>query len=544
MSLSFLEANAIATSSNDLKEVKFVLASSSQTEKIDIFLKAHCILNGFNADYQSLPFNTLAQYLESNPQTDIPHVFIVFPWDIIAEADWRTGIGSSNISLSRSQSRTQDFLSKLDIFPLKHIIYLPAKILPVHHALHINQQIEQQLIQNMLVHGATILKPEYFSLSSYLSNGSALSSKKLSSIAQKVASSLTNRESKKILITDLDNVMWKGVIGEDGLNGINCTPEGSGFVHFIYQTYLMKLESQGILIAAVSKNDNETALRPFNNHGTHFKQESFVAFIASYQAKSSQIENLLEKLNLPLDSAVFVDDNPIEIEEVKSKLPSVSCITFPQKNEAFPKFLEQLQNKFDIPTITSDDKNRTELYKTRTKAIQTSHEEGSDLKNYLRTLNMELTIQIGSENNFQRALQLINKTNQFNLNGKRLTEEELTVLLQKKYSLYSFSLKDKFGEHGQIASILISDNNHIHYFVMSCRVFQRKIEHAVLLWLIQYNKIVHLKFDFVETPKNIPVKIFMSEDLSVGATKHLDIGSFLKNNSETLDLFKIDLISK
>ena len=236
MSISFLEAKNITSSRNEYETKTFILAASGQTENLNIFIKASCILNGFNCNYTTLPFNTLQQYLSTSQQYQKTHIFLLFPWDIIPETDWRTGVTQSDLTLDEIQTRINSLIKQINHFPEKHVIYIPAKILPVTYNYNLSQQIECQFINSLLKIDAAILTPDCFSLTSYTSNGCAVSSKKLSDVSSAIASSLidTNTNTKKILITDFDNVMWRGVIGEDGIEGIQCDSEGAGFIHYIY----------------------------------------------------------------------------------------------------------------------------------------------------------------------------------------------------------------------------------------------------------------------------------------------------------------------
>ena len=544
MPLSFLEANKIISASGKLESKKFVLATSGQSEKLDVFLQAHCILNDFICEYTTLPFNTLQQYISIPPETKQTHIFILFPWDILPETDWRTGISSTSITLNDSLKRIDFFLEKLKQFSKKHIIYIPAAILPVNPNDNINQQIELQLTQSLLQSNAIILNKNCFSLSSYLSSGSAFSSKELSTVAASISSLVAEKTtSKKILITDFDNVMWKGVVAEDGLNGIHCDPDGQGFVHYIYQSLLAKFKAQGILIAGITRNDTETALSPFYTNQTLFKADDFVTVIASYHAKSSQIKHLLSELNLPLDSAVFIDDNPLELEEVQTQIPAVSCLQFPDKNEMFPAMLQTLQKYFSCELLTTEDKNRTELYKARYQVSKANTEQGADLTDYLASLDMQLSIQQCDAAHYQRSLQLINKTNQFNLNGTRITDTELSNLLLTGHSLYSFSLKDKFGDHGQIACIVLAPDKTVVFFTMSCRVFQRNIEYAIIHWIIKTHNLKKLKLLYKQTARNIPFKMMIDNiEHSNDNNKNilLDGNAFTEKYCHVLDLFKID----
>jgi len=251
---------------------------------------------------------------------------------------------------------------------------------------------------------------------------------------------------------------------------------------------------------------------------------------------------------LPLDSFVFIDDNPLEIEEVSKKLPDVTCILFPSKTEKHIVFINQIIQYFDESNLTSDDLTRTEMYKSRATILNESKEHGADLTDYLSSLDMQLSYSYCNKSNCQRALQLINKTNQFNLNGKKLTEEELlTRLEQNKESLITFSLKDRFGMHGQVCCILIDQTCHISRFVMSCRVFQRQIEYVALLTLFNIYKTEQLYLNHIKTERNTPMQLFLSEFTTVDTrTDSLGIDKkyFENKYRGVLNLFDISLDDK
>jgi len=546
MSLSFLEANRLCSVKNELGTKSFILASSGQTEKLDIFLKSNCILNGFNSQYTTLPFNTLQQYLSTCTECHKEHIFLLFPWDLLPETDWRTGVATNDTNLDEVQIIVNSLIHKINRFKLSHVFYVPAKILPITFNYKLNQQIECQLILSLLKINATILPSDCFSLSSYISNGCAISSKKLSDVTSAMAKSLVtlNFNQKKVLITDFDNVLWNGIIGEDGINKIQCEADGAGYIHYVYQTYLLKLKSQGILIVGVTRNDDELARLPFQKDKTIFQENDFVSISASYYAKSSQIRQILGDLNLDIDSAVFIDDNPIELEEAKNQLKNLCCLQFPAKDEDFPSFIDRLQKYFSLEDITEDDKKRTELYKIRYESSVINKEDGADLTEYLLSLDMHLSIDKCNAKNYQRSLQLINKTNQFNLNGMRLTDSEIIKLMNDKHTLYSFSLSDKFGNHGQIACAILSKSNEIEYFVMSCRVFQRQIEYAIIYWIIETLKISSIGFNFQKTSKNVPFQLMLNNNLFTIDDKNvlqLDTRLYEKEYDGVLKLFVVDV---
>jgi len=548
MSLSFLEASKIVAADNELGTESFVLATSGQTEKLEVFIKAASIQRGFNSDYKILPYNTLQQYVASPSFIETHHVFVLFPWDVIPEGDWRSGVTLREINEKEISLGVNNFIGKLKQFSSRSVLYVPASMLPLTCNLGISHFFELHVQGALLKEGAEVLSADFFSLSSYLSYGSPFSGKYLSQISDAIVACVPGQHPmpKKILVTDFDNVMWRGVVGEDGADDIQCSNEGAGYIHFIYQSYLLKLKSEGALIAGVTRNDFDVAVLPFRQGNTLFKERDFVSLLASYNSKSAQIQALSHNLNITLDSIIFVDDNPLEIEEVTRALPAVECLMFPEKNEDAPAFFLHLQQRFNFSRMTDEDKQRTELYKTRFKATEVSSASGADLSGYLQSLDMTLKVIKCDASNYKRALQLINKTNQFNLNGIKISEEQFLKEVNSGMMLYSYALTDKFGDHGQICSIIVSDAGVISHFAMSCRVFQRKIEYMVLLLLAESLCVEKFIFLFNKTEKNMPFQLFIGEsEVAVGEEGvMLDIRLFVNANQAVSGLFNVEVVGE
>ena len=393
------------------------------------------------------------------------------------------------------------------------MLYLSAPLPPVFLNPSAIALLRLGLLELAVSVGAMLLDPKCFALGSYLASGVPVGGAGMSEVAEAViAYSICQAESRsKVLITDLDNVMWSGVIAEDGMGGILCGPEGKGYRHFIYQSFLAKLKASGVLLAAVSRNDLSVALAPIETGQILLSKNDFVEILASYEPKSIHIRGLASRLNLGLDSFVFVDDNPIELAEVAATLPAVRCFQFPQHDSALPELLHGLSALFARQTVTEEDRLRTEMYRRRLalSTVVSSKENGADLFDFLTGLQMKLTINDRQITDSSRAIQLINKTNQFNLNGHRVTEEEVMSVLRQGGHLYTVKLDDRTGSHGEILACLVDAQGRILVLVLSCRVFQRKVEHAFLVWL-RRSLGDCLTMSFVATERNTPVRDFLS----------------------------------
>jgi len=238
--------------------------------------------------------------------------------------------------------------------------------------------------------------------------------------------------------------------------------------------------------------------------------DDFVSIQTSYNPKSSDIEKLSHELNIGLNDFVFIDDNPIEIEEVKTALPAVTCIQFPKETGQFGNMMQQVHTLFQISKVTAEDKNRTSLYKRRKKSNLEFSRTETNIDAFLKSLEMEIELFERTAADNGRAVQLINKTNQFNSNGNRISKQHCDQMIDGGARLITAQLRDKNGEYGEILAILIDANSKILSFVMSCRVFQRQAEIIFLLTILKEFGIDYLSLHYTETERNQPFKLFLS----------------------------------
>lgn len=290
---------------------------------------------------------------------------------------------------------------------------------------------------------------------------------------------------KKVLALDLDNTLWGGVIGDDGMEGIelgDTSPRGEAFKAF--QTYILSLTDRGVLLAVCSKNDHENAVEPFQRHPEMvLREEHIVSFKANWEPKAKNLIEMAEELSLGLDSFVFVDDNPAEIEIVRQFAPDVTTILLGPDPSTYVKDLKE-SRLFEPITITGEDLRRTEQYKVEAerKSLESS---AVDMDSYLESLQMEGIFAEFNPVDLPRIAQLINKSNQFNLTTKRRSEAELETMMSDSRNIgFSMRLGDRFGDHGLISVVIGSrDGNgtlEIDTWLMSCRVLKRQVEEQVL----------------------------------------------------------------
>lgn len=301
-------------------------------------------------------------------------------------------------------------------------------------------------------------------------------------------------KNKKVIVLDLDQTLWGGIIGEDGIENISLGIENAkGMYYHEFQKYLKKLMRKGVALTICSKNEEETAKKGFLHSESVLKIEDFVSFQANWKEKSYNIQQIAKELNVLLESMVFIDDSINEREQVLFALPEVAVLPLEQK-ENYIQILDG-SGYFEITTVTQDDLKRNEYYK-QNKLQQEERKNYKSYEEYLSSLQMKAQISFISEKNIKRAVQLINKTNQFNMTTRRFTEIELTdyLKLEGNYGL-AICLKDRFGDNGIVSIVLYSLKNDyfvIENWLMSCRVFQRDLEIAIFEEMIYFCNAHHI----------------------------------------------------
>jgi FkbH-like protein len=544
--VNFLEATEILSRFAGGERLPFLLGMSGTPNPLDLYLRAHAAKRGVSAEARTLPFGTLPQTLLQPAAPEEREIFLLFPWDFAPAADWRSGIPLETLDPAELREKAQQVAERLSGRPSARLLYVPAPLPPVYSDPSENAASSGFLTALAISLGARILPAEAFSMASYLASGCPIAGAWLGRVAEAVVEQALPAafESCKVLVTDLDQVLWAGVIGDDGMEGISYGPEGQGFRHFLYQSLLARLKSDGVLLAAVSRNLAEIGAEPLRSGRMLLSEQDFVSVICSYGAKSAQIAEIARQLNVGLDSFVFVDDNPVELAEVASALPGVHCVTFPSREDGLPEFFARLAQLFARSAVTSEDRERTQMYRRRLQGMVPSSAEGADLTEFLRDLQMTLTLEDRSQGQRERAIQLINKTNQFNLNGVRVSDEEVQRILDSGGRLLTASLADRHGVHGEILSCLITSDRIMKCFVMSCRVFQRRVEHAFLVWLANQAFCPEL-LDFQQTAKNLSMRELLNDPAFSPAPENylrFDFTRFAAAHNEALELFTLRVL--
>jgi FkbH-like protein len=347
----------------------------------------------------------------------------------------------------------------------------------------------------------------------------------------------------KCLVLDLDNTVWGGVIGDDGLEGIilgQGSPLGEAYTAF--QEYARELSRRGVILAVCSKNDEANAVEPFEKHPDMvLKRDDIASFVANWSNKADNIRAIAQELNIGLDSLCFLDDNPFERNLVRQELPMVAVPEVSDDPSGYPVALADA-GYFEGLSVTEEDRERTSQYQGN-KARDALKAAVTDLPSYLRGLEMKLIWKRFDKIGLQRIVQLINKSNQFNLTTKRYTEEDIIAVMADPDAFgLQLRLTDRFGDNGVIAIIIgrLLENKDLYVdtWLMSCRVLGRQVEPTTLNLIIQQAAELGARRvvgEYIKTKKNGMVKehyaklgfTVMETDDAGGNRNILDLATFV-----------------
>ena len=315
--------------------------------------------------------------------------------------------------------------------------------------------------------------------------------------------------SGKCLVLDLDNTLWGGVIGDDGLDGIKIGEgDAIGEAFKTFQKYIKSIKDRGILLAVCSKNEESNALAPFEQlPDMILKRDDFVSFRANWEGKPANLEAIARELNIGLDALVFVDDNPAEREHVRQVLPQVKVVELSEDPADYATLLDQC-GWLEPVKLTTEDKNKTEQYINNTKRQQLATQH-VDYDSYLKSLEQHAVVRPFETTQLDRITQLVNKTNQFNLTTLRLNRSEIENLMNDENTLTAYiRLTDKFGDNGLISVFSgqrEQDILDINIWLMSCRVFKRGVEYLLTNYIMEKAKSVgirQIRGHYIPTAKN------------------------------------------
>ncbi len=324
--------------------------------------------------------------------------------------------------------------------------------------------------------------------------------------------------SKRCIVLDLDNTLWGGIVGEDGFDGIKLGsgPVGNAFVEF--QKYLLGMYNRGILLAINSKNNLDDAIKVIEEHPDMvLKKKHFACMKINWNDKVSNIKEISEDLNFGLENFVFVDDDPINREFMQSRLPQVLTVNMPKDPSKYVKTLEDM-NDFSVLKITDEDKKRGLMY-SQQKERKNFKESVPNLQDFLKKMELKVTIKKADKFSIPRISQLILKTNQFNLTTKRYQLEDIQKFSEDENILIGcVQVEDKFGDNGITGAFIVQKDGVNEWildtFLLSCRVMGREIEKSILGYIIKKaneNNVKKIKAEFIPTQKNKPIENFLPD---------------------------------
>jgi FkbH-like protein len=352
---------------------------------------------------------------------------------------------------------------------------------------------------------------ERFDLKSDLLLGLPYTQTHVERLAQALSRLLCPPIPKKGIITDLDDTLWSGLVGEVGPNSIHWDLDNHSGLHGLYQSLLASFADHGILVGVASKNDASVVEKAFARPDLLLRNDRVFPMEVHWQAKSSSVERILRTWNISPDAVVFVDDSPSELAEVAEAHPGIECIRFPGKDYAAGyAMFRRLRNLFGKERISNEDRIRLDSIR-QSVDFQKAVEESSP-ESFLREAKAEIHFDFECSTD-ARALELVNKTNQFNLNGIRHTASEWSTEVSLPCTeLIVISYQDRFGLLGKIAVLLGNVDGptlRIRTWVMSCRAFSRRIEHQCLKVCFDRFGVCQIEFEFLPTERNGPLQNFL-----------------------------------
>ena len=355
-----------------------------------------------------------------------------------------------------------------------------------------------------------------FDVKSELLTGFSYTAQHADVMGELLARCLVPRVPMKGLISDLDDTLWAGILGEVGAEAVCWDLSSHAQLHGVYQQLLASLAEEGVLIAVASKNAPDIVETAFARKDILLSRTRCFPMEVSWGRKSEAVSRILRAWNISEDSVVFVDDSEMELAEVKASHPGIRCLRFPKDDyKAAWEFFHTLRDFFGKDRVSDEDSLRLASLRSAQERSSAAETAGTDPDEFLRQSRAVISVSFAKSPADPRALELINKTNQFNLNGRRYTEVEWQRFLEDPDSfLILVSYTDKYGPLGKIAVIAGKKQDCrlcVCTWVMSCRAFARRIEHRCLEVLFDRFGAEEISFNFVGTPRNGPTQDYFAE---------------------------------
>jgi len=410
----------------------------------------------------------------------------------------------------------------LPSLPLPPVAHTPGWMLgrPGAELRRITAQLASELVAT---EGLRLLDPQRLDVASpaesrldvksYLATGFPYRLAHVDAMSALLSELVLPRAPKKGVITDLDETLWRGILGEEGPGGVFWDLEHQAHAHGLYQQMLAALAASGVMVAVASKADPQVVAQGLDAPDLVIGRDLLFPVEASWGAKSEAVGRILAAWNVGADSVVFVDDSPVELAEVKTIYPEIECLQFPTGDDgAVYALLERLRDLCGKERLSGEDAIRVASLKTGAVVQVALADTPARQDAFLAAAGQELTcLPVAGDH---RPLELVNKTNQFNLNGRRWSEREWSDLVTRADALaLCLAYRDKYGPLGKIAVIagrLAGTVFHVDAWVLSCRAFSRRIEYATLWCLFERWNLEEIVFDYRATPRNHLVADFLA----------------------------------
>ena len=482
-------------------------------------------------------FGNLGGTVEAVSETSLPDgIVVALEWaDLDARLDYRSagawGAGAANDIVASAKAMLDRLAAALVRVPAGPRIALSLPTLPLPPIFHTpgwQASAHQLHLESDLLRMAADLAQEgrvamvnmqrlaeaspvdaRLDLKSDLYTGLPYSMQHADRLAAQLAQALLPAPPKKGIISDLDDTLWSGIVGEVGPDAVTWDLHSHTQLHALYQKLLGSLADSGTLIGVASKNDAAVVAKAFERKDLLLRPEQVFPVEVHWNAKSGSVARILEAWNIGADSVIFVDDSPMELAEVAAAHPGIECVLFPKNDYAAGlAMLRHLRDRCGKERVSKDDALRLESI--RQGAAFREHASGGGApESFLRDINAVVTFDFAAQNE-RRVFELVNKTNQFNLNGRRYTEADWRKLvLAPGAVLAAISYEDKFGPLGTIAVLagrVEGRRLNVEAWVMSCRAFARRIEHQTLKTLFENTGVDEMRFSFAPTAKNGPTR--------------------------------------
>ena len=522
---------------NEVPPIKVAVIGDTATQRLCTALKGMGVERGINIDLFEAEYNQVErQFLDPSSElfSFVPNYIILFQSTIkllekysLSDAERQTIMSEDRINFLSSICQNEKLAKSRIIcynYPeIDDTVFgsfsnrVSSSFLYQLRLLNIGMMKLSQNYPNFYVCDLSSIQNQigrkaFFSTNIYVTTEIAVSTEALPFVASRTIDIISSLEGKfkKCLILDLDNTLWGGVIGDDGMDGIQLGHGlGIGKAFTEFQEWIRKLKNRGIIICICSKNDEDKAKEPFEKHPEMVLRLNDIAvFMANWETKVDNIRTIQKILNIGFDSMVFIDDNPFERNIIRENIPGITVPELPEDPGLYLEYLYS-ENLFETTSFSSGDKDRTKQYQVEAKRVNLSKTFDNE-DDFLESLNMVSEVSSFNSYNTPRVAQLSQRSNQFNLRTVRYTESDITEMAKDENVIdLSFTLEDKFGDNGLICVVILkrlgADTVFIDTWFMSCRVLKRGMENFVLNTMVDkakqkgYKRIVG---EFIPTAKN------------------------------------------